>query len=137
MFQRIVCIAALLVFVIGPASSQQPRPVQRTPAELEYSKQVMSLLLKARRYPLAAKSQRLEGRAVVFFYVAPKGRITSRRILESSGHAILDQAALETVDRVNPLPPFPSHARRTWKGNFIVPIRFQWPRLFGLIPLPG
>jgi TonB family protein len=123
---KIACIVALLAPLVGPAFSQQAEQVERTPAELEYFKEVVSLLLKARRYPPAARLIKLEGRTVVFFHVDPDGQITSRRILESSGHAMLDQAALETVDRVNPLPPFPADLKKTSHGNFAVPIRFEW-----------
>jgi len=125
MFQKIACIAALIAFVTGPAFGQQPEQVQQNPAELEYSKQVVSLLSKQRRYPPAAKSEKLEGIAVVFFQLAPDGRVISRRIVQSSGHDILDQAALEVIDRSNPFPAVPEEIRKNWNGTYTVPVYFR------------
>jgi protein TonB len=124
MVLRITCVAALLTLAMGSAFGQQSQ------AHLDYAKHVYSLLLKAAGYPKAAMATRPEGRVVVFF--SSDGRITSRRILTSSGHAVLDQAALETVDRLKRLPPPPPDMNK----NFSLPIRYQRPRLLGLIPLP-
>src|SRR5262245_58152799 len=110
MFLRILCVAMLLVVAISPASTQQPLP--RNEADLAYFKQVTSSLVKAARYPPAAVPERLEGSVVVEFNATSNGRITSRRIVTSSGHRILDQAALQAVDRANPLPPFPPDVKK-------------------------
>jgi len=127
MFARMTCVAAVLLFALaaGPAFGQPPK------AHAEYAKHVSSMLLKAAHYPKAAQTTRPEGYAVVQFTVAADGRITSRRILKSSGHAVLDEAALATVDRVGRLPPPPPDMNK----SFIQAIRFQRGRLLGLIPL--
>jgi periplasmic protein TonB len=118
MFVRMTCVAAaLLALVANPAFGQLPQ------ADREYAKLVHSLLLKEARYPnKAAWPRRPEGSAVVFFSVAADGRITSRRILRSSGHAVLDQAALATVERVGRLPSPPANLKNK---NFALPIHFR------------
>jgi protein TonB len=126
MFVRISCfVAALFALAASPAVGQLPK------AHAEYAKHVSSLLLKSAHYPKAAQATRPEGQVIIQFSVAADGRIASRRILKSSGHAVLDEAALATVDRVGRLPPPPPDMNR----NFTQAIRFQRWRLFGLIPL--
>jgi protein TonB len=131
MFLRATYILALLAIAISPAFSQP------SPARLEYAKHIYSLLLKEARYPPAARAAKLEGRSVIAFRVGSDGRVQSRRILQSSGHAVLDQAALAAVDRVNPLPPFPPALKKESPSqNFTLPIRFRvglMGKLFGLM----
>jgi protein TonB len=122
MLLRSVCIAVLLA-VASPAVSQMS---QLSPPRHEYAKHVYASLLKAVRYPSAARPDRLEGRAVVLFTVTSDGRIDSRRILESSGHAMLDAAALEAVDRMEPLPPFPPDLEKEAASlSFKFPLNFR------------
>lgn len=126
MFVRMTCFAALLfALVTSSAFGQLPK------AHAEYAKHVSSLILKAAHYPKDALATRPEGVAVVQFSVAADGRIASRRIRKSSGHAVLDQAALATIDRIGRLPPPPPGMDRT----FVQAIHFNRRRLFGLIPL--
>lgn len=54
-------------------------------------------------YPATARLQRLEGRAVVRIVVQEDGHIASAAIAKSSGHDLLDLAALETVRQASPL----------------------------------
>ena len=133
MFMRAICIALLLAVVTSPAFSQKP---QLSPARLEYAKHLYASLLKAVRYPQSARPGKLEGVVVVQFQVKSDGRISSRRILTSSGHAILDQAALQAVDRVNRLPPFsPALKKEATSLSFTLPLRFRvglLGKIFGL-----
>ncbi|MGI5862472.1 MAG: TonB family protein [Myxococcales bacterium] len=55
-------------------------------------------------YPRAARRFRLEGRAKVRFCIGPEGEPQEVRVLESSGHSLLDQAALCVVARAAPFP---------------------------------
>ena len=48
-------------------------------------------------YPALALRRGYEGTVRIEFTVAPSGQITATRIGQSSGHSILDEAALETV----------------------------------------
>jgi protein TonB len=132
-----MCISALLAIAISPAFGQPSQKSQLSPSRLEYAKHVYSLLLKEVRYPSAARAGKLEGRAVVHFSVALDGRIKSRRVIKSSGHTILDQAALEAVDRLKQLPPFPPDMKKEAASqNFTLPITFRVSflgKLFGLL----
>lgn len=67
---------------------------------------------------------RLAGVVVVRFSMEPSGRVTSREIETSSGSAMLDDAALASVDRASPLPPVPPEIVASRPLTFSVPFRF-------------
>jgi protein TonB len=56
-----------------------------------------NLLLPPIAYPPRAKRQRITGTALIEFRTSPTGEISGVRVRESSGHAILDQAAQENL----------------------------------------
>ena len=75
-------------------------------------------------YPRLARRLGEEGRAVVGFVIQRDGTLTDLRIVESSGHRRLDEAALETVRRVAPVEPIPDViGRAQWPIS--VPIAFS------------
>jgi periplasmic protein TonB len=53
---------------------------------------------------MLARRRDMQGRAVVSFMLHTSGTATDLRIVESSGHAVLDTAALDVVARAVPLP---------------------------------
>ncbi|MBA1330730.1 energy transducer TonB, partial [Candidatus Endoriftia persephone str. Guaymas] len=75
-------------------------------------------------YPDAAKRQQLYGNLVLHVAVRADGTIEKVRVLHSSGHKILDDAAIRIVRLAAPYSPFPSNIReeidvlditRTWQ----------------------
>lgn len=56
-----------------------------------------------KQYPAAARLDRLEGRVVVRIVIEEDGHITSLAVAKSSGHDVLDQAALTTLQQASPL----------------------------------
>ena len=66
-----------------------------------------------KRYPLAARKSRIEGRVGIKMTIRRDGQLEMIEIIESSGHTILDIAALESVRRAAPFPPFPKEAERS------------------------
>jgi len=58
----------------------------------------------AKRYPLSARRQGIEGRVVLRFRIMRDGGVKDIRIIEGSGYEILDMASIETVRRAVPLP---------------------------------
>lgn len=75
----------------------------------------------ARNKPSTDLAARAQGVVVVTFGVGAGGDAQSPRITRSSGHSVLDNAALQTVRRASPFPPPPPGAPR----SFNVPIRFN------------
>ncbi len=77
-------------------------------------------------YPEQARRQKLSGKLLLDVAINANGTIQEVKIIESSGHAILDDAALRIVHLAAPFPPFPEsirqetdilHITRTW--NFL------------------
>jgi len=75
-------------------------------------------------YPSEARRRQLYGSLRMLVALLPNGEVESIRILQSSGHSILDQAAVEIVHLAAPFQPFPAKLRteadileiiRTWR----------------------
>lgn len=56
-----------------------------------------------KEYPASARLNHQEGRVIVRIVIEEDGRITSATIATSSGHAVLDQAALNTLRQASPV----------------------------------
>jgi periplasmic protein TonB len=69
-------------------------------------------------YPAAAIQQGLEGEALVLLLLDPTGAVVAARIEESSGHALLDDAALRAVRRLRSLPA-------DAPAESLLPVRFR------------
>jgi len=75
-------------------------------------------------YPTEARQQQLYGNLRMLVALFPNGEVSDIQILQSSGHSILDQAAIEIVNMAAPFDPFPEEMRaeadileiiRTWR----------------------
>lgn len=78
----------------------------------------------ALRYPLPARRRGLSGTVHVEILIELGGRITAASLVQSSSHALLDEAALEAVRSV-PAVPFPA-------GIAPRPLRARLPVVFDL-----
>lgn len=58
-------------------------------------------------YPPEAIKRGLEGEVILLLQLSVEGRVVSASIARSSGHALLDQAALEAARRLGALPGSP------------------------------
>jgi protein TonB len=92
------------------ASATTPAAVagenERTPAEATSALQthILDWLARYRDYPLAARRARLQGVVQVSATLMPDGRLLDGRIEQSSGHRLLDRAALDLLERASPVP---------------------------------
>ena len=64
-------------------------------------------------YPAEARRQKLYGSLRLLVSVLPDGSLKEVEILESSGHQVLDNAALRIVRLSAPFAPFPDELRET------------------------
>ena len=62
-------------------------------------------------YPQQAIKQKLYGQLTIYVAINPDGSMHESKILESSGHEILDSAALRIVDLASPFAPFTASMR--------------------------
>jgi protein TonB len=64
------------------------------------------------------------GTAVVHFVVDAEGQVISREIAVSSGHSVLDNAAMASIDKASPFPPMPNGLNRD-RIDVSVPFKFS------------
>ncbi len=80
--------------------------------EIDYFSLVSAHLNRRKTYPAEAKKARQQGIVTVRFTVDRNGGVSGAAIKKSSGHEILDQATLDLLQRVAPLPRMPSTMQR-------------------------
>jgi TonB family protein len=124
-------IAPHVAFASGPTTARPPSPsggiaskFDRAGVLKDYVKSLSKAVRRRRAYPRAAKLAGLEGRAVVRIVLNEQGGIVTIELASSSGHAILDRAALEAARSVGTLPAAPSSLN--WGTRAIkVPFSFK------------
>jgi len=63
-------------------------------------------------YPIEARRNNIEGQLRMLVSLQADGTIREVKILESSGHSILDDAAIRIVRQAAPFQPFPDAMRK-------------------------
>ncbi|MFP1645047.1 TonB family protein [Pontitalea aquivivens] len=74
----------------------------------DWQKAIVLALAAAKTYPGAARQARAEGKVILGFSLDSYGRVVARSVLESSGHPVLDRAALALIDGLARLPAPPA-----------------------------
>lgn len=92
--------------VTAVAPSAPAAPADRASAQA-YMRLLAAALQQQRNYPGEARKQRLQGVVAVRFTLDRAGHVLAMAIARSSGHALLDQAALAVLQRADPLPAIP------------------------------
>lgn len=95
----------------SPATSVAPSPTfrqERKPPPRELQGRALdaalAALMRDEVYPRAAIEAGLEGRVVLLLTLDAAGRVTAVELAGSSGHPLLDDAALRAATRVGSLP---------------------------------
>lgn len=107
--------AALAIAPAGSGTGTAATPGDDPKAkreEADYYSLLSAHLNRKKRYPSEAKKARQQGVVTVRFTVHADGRISGSSIRTSSGHDLLDQATLDLMERVAPLPRFPRSMTR-------------------------
>lgn len=73
----------------------------------DYVRSVQERIARNVVYPKAAKEARAQGAVELKLSIIKSGALSSASVSKSSGHAVLDEAALETVHRLSPYRTFP------------------------------
>jgi TonB family protein len=103
----------------GNASAAAKRDIGAHPAghgppgpELDrYLHRIVQRIEAKKHYPFRARTRRIEGRTTVVFRISPQGGLLASRIVNHSGHAILDRAAIQAVSDAAPFPKPPQRFR--------------------------
>ncbi len=74
----------------------------------DYFEMVRLKIEQFKKYPVSAQSRHIEGRITVEFAIDPDGTVSSIEIRISSRHKILDDAAVEAIQKASPFPAPPT-----------------------------
>lgn len=87
----------------------RPQPAAAVPKPLQGGalRRTQSAFSEHLFYPPQAVAQGLEGDVVLLLTLADGGQLVSASIARSSGHTVLDQAALDAAQRIGALPGNP------------------------------
>lgn len=83
---------------------------------LSYQNIVRQRIEEAKKYPLWARKQGIEGIAYLYFTVLRNGNVSDIQIVHSSDSSILDEEAVATVKRAQPFPLLPKEIRSSSLG---------------------
>jgi protein TonB len=92
----------------------------------DFQQQLFSHIQRFQTYPLQARQDRLQGRVIIIFVMSRTGMVLDARVQTSSGYPILDQAAVDTITRAQPMPPIPAELADPLEVE--IPIEFSLPR---------
>ncbi|TWB44697.1 outer membrane transport energization protein TonB [Nitrospirillum viridazoti] len=109
----------------APVATPQPEPPPSTAVQTatpapaskgpdSYEGRLMAHLYRYLRYPAQARQRHQVGTAVVHFTLDRTGHVLSVTLERSSGSALLDEEAVATVRRADPLPPAPDDKPLDW-----------------------
>jgi protein TonB len=121
MAQRTLEVMRLEAQIAKDMDAYQKRPKRRfigaRAEEYRFARYVEDWRLKVERvgnlnYPEAAREQKLYGGLLLTVSIRADGSIESVEVNRSSGHRVLDAAAVKIVDMAAPYAPFPPDIRR-------------------------
>lgn len=92
-------------------------------SKADYASVLLAWLERHKEYPQAAQQRRQQGVVLLYIVIDRKGRVIDSRIQESSGHRLLDDAALAMLEGAQPLPPIPDDMNKK-RLKFVVPVQF-------------
>lgn len=110
-----------------PPPNATATPAAPPPLDPTWTSQLSQQLQQAQKYPEGARQRREEGRVLVTFVVGRDGHVTSRQVVQSSGHPDLDAEAIALIDRAQPMPVFPSSMTQD-QVALTVPVSFTLAR---------
>lgn len=94
--------------LINQPAGVQTMPVRSSPApQRDYgwlAETLRDRIEELKRYPPMARMNNWQGKVVLKFSVKDDGTVENLEVVQSSGHAVLDEAAMETIRRASPLP---------------------------------
>lgn len=88
-----------------------------------YTAELSQEIAAHKRYPKAAKRQNQQGRVEVRVVIQKSGKVSHLSISKSSGHKLLDQAALKAVKKAEPFGALPASMQKSQLA-IIVPFEF-------------
>ncbi len=93
-------------------------------ATLTYAAQIQLWLARHRTYPQGARLRQQQGVARVAFTIDRSGRVLRVRLLQATGHELLDNEVMALIRRAQPLPPMPDALTQSTL-ELVVPVEFS------------
>ena len=108
------------------APATAPAPTEETDAGTlrAYRLAIITTARKYKRYPRAAMDNNWEGKVEVRMVIGANGMIASMSVKTSTGHEMLDKAAIDMITKAKPLTPIPA-ALRGKEFSVDVPVVFS------------
>jgi periplasmic protein TonB len=103
---------------VAPAGKRPPVSGPAQPLTGEAALKAAEQLARELPYPPEAVERGLQGEALVLLFLDPSGNVIAARLESSSGHAVLDEAALRAARQLRTLPD--SAPREA-----LLPVRFR------------
>jgi len=103
----------------GATVAAQPNAISR-----EYVSRIRDLIDRQKEYPLMARKSGAEGTVYIKFVISRDGRLKRAEVSRSSGRRILDNAAINAVNRVNRFPAVPESMEEA-ELNFELPLAYK------------
>ena len=107
----------------GPSAIKTPRHGARGYSTSVFERVLFSHIARYQAYPNGARRDRLQGEVQVLFSMRRDGEVTDMEIATSSGYTALDEAALDTIRRAEPLPRIPADLPDNL--SVVIPIAFD------------
>ncbi len=89
----------------------------------EYTSSIQLSIAKAKTYPPTARDNNQQGKAFLSFKLSKDGRVLDLVVVNSSGHEILDQAAIKAIKDAAPYPHIPEKLNKKY-ALLKIPISF-------------
>ncbi|MFH1379244.1 MAG: energy transducer TonB [bacterium] len=109
------CVSDTGMVVLGenflPAEHIQNQHIEQGGGSIEnpYLAVLRQKIIKAKRYPRRAQMLSMSGKTQIYFSVRSDGNVENIRIINGSGHAVLDKESCRAIKRASPFPPIPSN----------------------------
>ncbi|HFB64012.1 MAG TPA: energy transducer TonB, partial [Aeromonadales bacterium] len=94
----------------------------------EHQSYPLKKMLRVRRYRKLMEKGPMKSEGILWVKIARDGSVLSTRMEESTKISILDKAAIQMVEKADPLPPMP----KLLVGNdfeFLIKVAFLSPKL--------
>lgn len=110
--------------VPAPPPPPQPRAIDTSAARNGYGNTLWAAISQHKKYPRIAQVRGWQGEVILELLLDGNGKLLSKTIIQKSGYDVLDQQALEMVDKAIPFPA-PPEALRGTSFSIKVPIPFK------------
>ena len=91
--------------------------------EADYAAVLLAWLERHKEYPRPARRRGQEGVVLLYVLIDREGRVLQSKIEESSGYPLLDNAALDMLERAAPVPPLPDDMPQE-RLELVLPVQF-------------